>query len=126
VATAHPRPPDATRRHRHHGAERVAIRPLAAGPRGLITQIGASAIWRPPPCSTSTPSTSCAFSAALNTCIGSVHAQADLLAELADQIGGMPATLTLLAQYEQRQTPAMLRLTGGEHFPPRQLRMVPR
>jgi hypothetical protein len=51
---------------------------------------------------------------------------AELLAELANQIGGLPATLTLLAEYERRLTPALLRLTGGDRFPARRLRMVPR
>jgi hypothetical protein len=42
------------------------------------------------------------------------------------QLGGLPATLGLLAEYERRLTPAMLRLAGGDRFPTRQLRAVPR
>jgi hypothetical protein len=54
------------------------------------------------------------------------RALAEFLVELASQIGGLPATLALLAEYERRLTPAMLRLTGGDRFPTRRLRAVPR
>jgi hypothetical protein len=54
------------------------------------------------------------------------RALAEFLVELASQIGGLPATLTLLVEYEGRLTPAMLRLTGGDRFPARRLRVVPR
>ena len=64
---------------------------------------------------------------------GSVHlvrlgprALAEYLSELADQIGGLPAALTLLAKYERRVSPEMLRVTGGHRFPHRPLRLVPR
>lgn len=53
------------------------------------------------------------------------RAIAEFLVELAGQIGGLPATLALLAEYERRLTPAMLRLTGGDRFPTRRLRAVP-
>jgi hypothetical protein len=54
------------------------------------------------------------------------RAIAEFLVELAGQIGGMPATLGLLAEYERRLTPAMLRATGGDRFPTLRLRVVPR
>jgi hypothetical protein len=54
------------------------------------------------------------------------RANAELLAKFAGQIDRLPATLTLLSEYERRLTPATLRLTGGDRFPPGHLRMVPR
>jgi hypothetical protein len=54
------------------------------------------------------------------------RATAELLAEVAERIGGMPAVLELLVEYERRLTPGMLQLTGGDRFPTRKLRMVPR
>jgi hypothetical protein len=51
---------------------------------------------------------------------------AEFLAEVGHRIGGMPCILGLLAEYEQRLTPEMIRLTGGDRFPPRQLHVVPR
>jgi hypothetical protein len=53
------------------------------------------------------------------------RATAELLVDLADRIGGMPAILGLLAEYQQRLTPDMLRATGGDRFPTRRLRAVP-
>jgi hypothetical protein len=53
------------------------------------------------------------------------RALSEFLLELAGQIGGLPATLALLAEYERRLTPSMLRLTGGDRFPSRRLRVVP-
>ena len=53
------------------------------------------------------------------------RATAEFLAEVADRIGGMPAILRLLAEYQQRLTPDMLRATGGHRFPARRLRVVP-
>jgi hypothetical protein len=54
------------------------------------------------------------------------RATAEFLGDVADQIGGMPAIVALLAEYERRLSPAMLRATGGDRFPPRRLRAVPR
>jgi hypothetical protein len=54
------------------------------------------------------------------------RATAELLAELSGQIWGLPAILRLLNEYERHMTPEMLRLTGGERFPARTLRVVPR
>jgi hypothetical protein len=62
---------------------------------------------------------------------GSIHlvrlgprALAEYLSELADRIGGLPAALALLAEYERRLTPETIRLAGGDRFPPRPLRLV--
>jgi hypothetical protein len=52
------------------------------------------------------------------------RATAELLAELGNRIGGMPAIIGLLTEYE-RLTPAVLRATGGDRFP-RRIRAVPR
>ena len=49
------------------------------------------------------------------------RAGTEFLAEVGQRIGGMPCILGLLAEYEQRLTPAMLRLTGGDRFPRRPL-----
>lgn len=49
--------------------------------------------------------------------------QAEFLAELAQRIGGMPACLALLAEYENLSTRA-LRAAGGDRFPGRPLRTV--
>ena len=54
------------------------------------------------------------------------RATAEFLGDVADQIGGMPAIVALLAEYERRLSPAMLRAAGGDRFPPRRLRAVPR
>jgi hypothetical protein len=54
------------------------------------------------------------------------RAMAELLTEVDRRIGGMPCILGLLTEYEQRMTPQMLRLTGGDRFPTRRLRAVPR
>ena len=53
------------------------------------------------------------------------RAVAGFLEDLADHIGGMPAALGLLAKYEQRLSPAMIRAAGGDRFPPRPLHGVP-
>jgi hypothetical protein len=53
------------------------------------------------------------------------RATAEFLGEVADRVGGMPCILDRLSEYERRLSPAMLRLTGGDHFPPRALRLVP-
>ncbi len=47
---------------------------------------------------------------------------AELLASLADRIGG-PALLGLLAGYE-RLTPGTVRALGGDRFPPRPLHIM--
>jgi hypothetical protein len=54
------------------------------------------------------------------------RATAELLSEVAHRIGGMPCIMGLLGEYERRLTPRMLRLTGGDRFPTRRLRGVPR
>ena len=54
------------------------------------------------------------------------RATAELLAEIGARIGGMPCILGLLAEYERRLTPAMIRAAGADRFPPRPLREVPR
>ena len=53
------------------------------------------------------------------------RATAELLAEVAARIGGMPCVLELLAEYECRLSPAMIRAAGADRFP-RQLQAVPR
>ena len=53
------------------------------------------------------------------------RATAEFLAEVGHRIGGMPCILGLLDEYEKRLTPEMIRLTGGDRFPHRQLRAVP-
>jgi hypothetical protein len=53
------------------------------------------------------------------------RAQAEFLAELAARIGGLPATLGLLAEYQARLSPATVRAAGGDRFPARVLRRVP-
>jgi hypothetical protein len=53
------------------------------------------------------------------------RATAELLTEVGQRIGGLPCILRLLGEYEQRLTPAMLRLTDGDRFPRRPLRPVP-
>ena len=64
---------------------------------------------------------------------GSVHlcrlgprATAEFFAEVGHRIGGMPAILGLLAEYERRISPDLLRAAGGDRFPPRPLHQVPR
>lgn len=54
------------------------------------------------------------------------RATAEFLVDLTDRIGGLPAALALLAEYERRLTPDMLRATGGDRFPQRPLHLVPR
>jgi hypothetical protein len=54
------------------------------------------------------------------------RAETEFLIELSARIGGMPAILRLLAEFEERLTPALLRATGGDRFAPRQLDLVPR
>ncbi len=54
------------------------------------------------------------------------RATAELLIEVAARIGGMPAILGALTEFERSITPAMVRVAGGDRFPRRQLRAVPR
>ena len=54
------------------------------------------------------------------------RATAEALAELADRIGGWPALLSVLTEYERRLTPATIRAAGGDRFPARPLRQVAR
>jgi hypothetical protein len=54
------------------------------------------------------------------------RATAELLAEVADRIGGMPAIMGLLTEYQQRLSPQLLRSVGGHRFPARPMRVVPR
>jgi hypothetical protein len=44
---------------------------------------------------------------------------------VAQRIGGMPAMLNTLNEYERRLDPAVLRRVGGDRFPPRPLHVVP-
>ncbi len=53
------------------------------------------------------------------------RATAEFLAEIGETIGGLPAILRLLGEYEHRLNPAVLRATGGDRFP-RRLVEVPR
>ena len=50
------------------------------------------------------------------------RAEAEFLAELTAKIGGLPAVLGLLAEYQNKLTPAKLRAVGGDRFPARPLR----
>ena len=52
------------------------------------------------------------------------RATAEMLADLAIRIGGMPAILGLLAEY-QRLTPQAVSLASADRFPPPALRLVP-
>jgi len=54
------------------------------------------------------------------------RATAEFFVEVAGMIGGMPCMLNLLAEYERRLSPELLRATGGDRFPPRPLLVVPR
>ena len=54
------------------------------------------------------------------------RAVAEFLAEIADAIGGTPCILARLTEYERRISPDMLRAVGGDRFPSRLPRMVPR
>jgi hypothetical protein len=53
------------------------------------------------------------------------RALAEFLVELSATIGGMPATLRLLAEYQNRLDPTLLRAAGGHRFPTRRPRVVP-
>ena len=47
------------------------------------------------------------------------------LQELTARIGGMPATIGLLTEYERRLTPKMIVAAGGDRFPTRRPMAVP-
>lgn len=49
---------------------------------------------------------------------------AEYLVALSDKIGGMPAALALLVEYE-RLTPAAIKIVGADRFPAYRPRMVP-
>ncbi len=51
------------------------------------------------------------------------RATVEMLATLAERIGGAPAMLGLLAEYE-RLTPNVVRAAGGDGFPPRPLHLL--
>ena len=53
------------------------------------------------------------------------RAMSEALATLAARIGGVPALLTVLAEYE-RLTPGMVRVASADRFPPCPLRLVKR
>lgn len=52
------------------------------------------------------------------------RATAELMTELTDRIGGMPALLRLLEEYQNRLSPKLLRSAGGHRFPRRPLHEV--
>lgn len=54
------------------------------------------------------------------------RATLELLVEVGHRIGGLPTIAGLLAEYENRLTPDRLRAVGGDRFPVRRLRAVPR
>lgn len=54
------------------------------------------------------------------------RACAEFLTEVANRIGGLPCILTVLAEYQHRLDPRLLRAFGGHKFPRRTLRVVPR
>jgi hypothetical protein len=54
------------------------------------------------------------------------RARTEFWIEFAEKIGGMPAMLRLLAEYEQRLTPAMIKAVGADRPLRRQLSVVPR
>jgi hypothetical protein len=53
------------------------------------------------------------------------RATVEFIVDLTERIGGLPAALALLAEYERRLTPEMIRLAGGDRFPRQPLRVVP-
>ena len=52
------------------------------------------------------------------------RATAELMTELTTRIGGMPALLRLLEEYQNRLSPKLLRSAGGHRFPRRPLHEV--
>ena len=53
------------------------------------------------------------------------RAMSEALATLAVRIGGVPALLAVLTEYE-RLTPGMVRVASADRFPPRPLRPIKR
>lgn len=53
------------------------------------------------------------------------RATAEFLTEVADHIGGLPAIIGTLLEYERRLTPEKLRSTGGDRFPRPPISVVP-
>ncbi len=53
------------------------------------------------------------------------RAKTEFWIEFAGKVGTMPALLRLLAEYEDRLTPAMVRAAGGGKPAPRSLHLVP-
>ena len=53
------------------------------------------------------------------------RATSEFLAELAATIGGQPAIFRLLAEYQNRLSPDLLRAAGGHRMPPHRPRAVP-
>ena len=53
------------------------------------------------------------------------RAVAGFLQDLTARIGGMPAAVGLLAEYERRLTPGMIVAAGGDRFPTRRPVAVP-
>ncbi len=54
------------------------------------------------------------------------RALAEFLREHASRIGGLPAALGLLSEYERRLTPAMICAAGADIFPSSRPRLVPK
>ncbi len=54
------------------------------------------------------------------------RAMAEFLAELVRRGGCLPLILMLLAEYQARLNPRLLRAAGGDRFPPRPLCEAPR
>jgi hypothetical protein len=50
--------------------------------------------------------------------------EAEFLAEVGQRIGGMPAILSLFAEYESRFSPEMIRATGADKLPRRPLHLI--
>jgi len=53
------------------------------------------------------------------------RALTEFLLELDSIVGGMPATLRLMAQYQAQLSPKLLHAAGGHRFPTRRPRAVP-
>jgi hypothetical protein len=53
-----------------------------------------------------------------------VRTEAEFLAEVGQRIGGMPAILGLLSEYESRLSPEMIRATGADKLSRRQLHSI--
>ncbi len=57
-------------------------------------------------------------------CLGA-RATAEFLLELSATIGGQPAILRLLAEYQNKLNPTLLHAAGGRRFPTLRPRAVP-